>query len=136
MTKLITAMETGMTEASVQQEIIRLEQARCRALVEADIDSLEKLVSDDVVHVHANGKADDKAAYLRMIEKQIRFLDASREKLDVRVYGGLAVATGPLAQTIEMKESSQRIAMHIMTTQVWAQRDGAWQQVSFQATNL
>lgn len=125
-----------MTEASVKQEIIRLEQARCRALVEADIDLLEKLVSDDVVHVHANGKADDKAAYLRMVDKQIRFLDASRERLDVRVYGDLAVATGNLAQTIEMKESSHRIAMHIMTTQVWAKRDGAWQQVSFQATNL
>lgn len=125
-----------MTEGSVQQEIIRLEQARCRALVEADIDSLGKLVSDDVVHVHANGKADDKAAYLHMVEKQIRFLEANRENLDVRVYGELAVATGHLDQTIEMKESAQRIAMHVVTTQVWAQRDGTWQQVSFQATNL
>ena len=125
-----------MTEGLVQQEIVRLEQARCRALVEADIDSLQKLVSDDVVHVHANGKADNKAAYLAMVEKQIRFLTASREKLDVRVYGDLAVATGRLDQAIEMKESAQRIDMHVMTTQVWAQREGGWQQVSFQATNL
>ncbi|HZZ06542.1 nuclear transport factor 2 family protein [Paraburkholderia sp.] len=125
-----------MTEGLVQQEIIRLEQARCRALVEADIDSLQKIVSDDVVHVHANGKADNKAAYLAMVEKQIRFLTASREKLDVRVYGDLAVATGRLDQAIEMKESAQRIDMHVMTTQVWAHREGGWQQVSFQATNL
>ncbi|WP_168787341.1 nuclear transport factor 2 family protein [Paraburkholderia aromaticivorans] len=125
-----------MNEANVQQEIIRLEQARCRALVEADIDSLQKLVSDDVVHVHANGKKDNKVAYLLMVEKQIRFLEASRQALDVRVYGELAVATGHLHQTIEMKESAQRIVMHVMTTQVWAQRKGAWQQVSFQATNL
>ncbi|WGS55136.1 nuclear transport factor 2 family protein (plasmid) [Paraburkholderia sp. D15] len=125
-----------MTEGSIQQEIVRLEQARCRALVEADIDSLDKLVAEDVVHVHANGNADDKAAYLRMVEKNIRFLDASREKLDVRVYGEFAVATGALNQTIEMKESAQRIVLHVMTTQVWARRAGAWQQVSFQATNL
>jgi ketosteroid isomerase-like protein len=125
-----------MTEELVQQEIVRLEQARCRALVEADIDSLQKLVSDDVVHVHANGKTDNKAGYLAMVEKQIRFLAASREKLDVRVYGDLAVATGRLDQAIEMKESAQRIDMHVMTTQVWAQREGGWQQVSFQATNL
>jgi ketosteroid isomerase-like protein len=125
-----------MTEQSVEQEIIRLEQARCRALVDADIDLLKKLVSDDVVHVHANGNADDKATYLRMVEKQIRFLEATRERLDVRVYGEIAIATGRLDQTIEMTESAQRIAMHVMTTQVWAQREGAWQQVSFQATNL
>ena len=125
-----------MNEANVQQEIVRLEQARCRALVEAHIDSLQKLVSDDVVHVHANGKADNKTAYLRMVQEQIRFLEASRVALEVRVYGGVAVATGRLDQTIEMMESAQRIHMHVMTTQVWAQREGRWQQVSFHATNL
>jgi ketosteroid isomerase-like protein len=136
MTKLITAMETGMTEASVQQEIIRLEQARCRALVEADIDSLEKLVSDDVVHVHANGKADDRRAYLAMVGSQIRFLEAGRERLDVRVYGDTAIATGRLDQTIVIKESGQRVDMRVMTTQVWVRRGERWQQASFQATNL
>jgi hypothetical protein len=35
-----------------------------------------------------------------------------------------------------MKESAQPIVTHVMTTQAWAQRAGAWQQVSFQATNL
>jgi len=125
-----------MTEAKVQQEIIRLEQARCRALVEANIDSLQKLVSDDVVHVHANGKTDDKQAYLAMVGKQIRFLEAGREAFDVRVYGNTAIATGRLDQVIEMKQTAKRIDMHVMTTQVWVQRDGAWQQVSFHATNL
>ncbi|HZZ13243.1 MAG TPA: nuclear transport factor 2 family protein [Paraburkholderia sp.] len=125
-----------MNEANVQQEIVRLEQARCRALVAADMDSLKQLVSDDVVHVHANGKTDDKQAYLAMVDGQIRFLEASREALDVRVYGDTAIATGRLDQVIEMKQTAQRIDMHVMTTQVWAQRGGAWQQVSFQATNL
>jgi hypothetical protein len=59
-----------MNEADVKQKIILLEQARCRALVEADIDSLETLVSDDVVHVHANGKAANKTAYLLMVESR------------------------------------------------------------------
>lgn len=125
-----------MTEASVQQEIIRLEQARCRALVEADIDSLEKLVSDDVVHVHANGKADDRQAYLAMVGSQIRFLEAGRKELDVRVYGDTAIATGRLDQTIVINESGQRVDMRVMTTQVWVRRGNSWQQASFQATNL
>ncbi|NMM04298.1 nuclear transport factor 2 family protein [Paraburkholderia sp. RP-4-7] len=125
-----------MNEAEVQREIVRLEQARCRALVEADIDSLQKLVSDDVVHVHANGKTDDRHAYLAMVDGQIRFLEANREALDVRVYGDTAIATGRLDQVIEIKQTAQRIDMHVMTTQVWVQRGGAWQQVTFQATNV
>lgn len=124
------------TEEIARDEVTGLEAARCRALVAADIVALERIVADDVVHVHANGKADDKAAYLAMVKGAIRFLSAQREGLDVRVYDGLAVATGPLKQTIEVSATGQRTDMHVMTTQVWRRQDGSWQQVSFQATNL
>jgi ketosteroid isomerase-like protein len=129
-------VEAAMTERSIQDEIARLEQARCRALVEGDFDTLGKIVAEDVVHIHANGHADDKAAYLKMMAQQIRFLDAARTELAVRVYGDVAVATGPLSQSIEMCATGQRIDMRIMTTQVWIRRHNNWQQASFQATNL
>lgn len=127
---------TTSNENQVESEIIGLEALRCRALVEADLDVLERLVSDDVVHVHANGKADDKAAYLEMVRGQIRFVAAAREHLNVRVYDQVAVATGPLRQSIEMTATGQRVDMHIMTTQVWRRHENTWRQVSFQATNL
>jgi len=123
-------------ESLIRNEITELEAARCRALVEQDIGMLERLVADDVVHVHANGKADDKAAYIDMVRGQIRFLAAEREQLDVRIYDGVAISTGPLRQSIEMTATGQRIDMHIMTTQVWREQAGSWRQVSFQATNL
>ncbi|CAM2156494.1 Nuclear transport factor 2 family protein [Pararobbsia alpina] len=125
-----------MTDTSIENEIVALENERCRALVDGDIDTLERLVADDVVHVHANGKADDKRAYLQMIQSQLRFIEAARSALSVRVYHDVAVATGPLRQTIEMNATGHRLDMYIMTTQVWRQQDGKWRQVSFQATNL
>jgi ketosteroid isomerase-like protein len=125
-----------MTDISIQKEITALENARCRALVDGDFDTVDRLVADDVVHVHANGKADDKRAYLQMIRSQLRFIEAARGELSVRVYRDMAVATGPLRQTIEMNDTRQRVDMHIMTTQVWRQQDGVWRQVSFQATSL
>lgn len=123
-------------EQQIRAEIVALEAARCRALVEADLDTLERLVSDDVVHVHANGTADSKSAYIDMVRGQIRFLAAQRERLDVRVYDRVAIATGPLRQSIEMTATGLRVDMHIMTTQVWRNHAGSWRQVSFQATNL
>ncbi|QBQ98745.1 nuclear transport factor 2 family protein [Paraburkholderia pallida] len=123
-------------DVRVADEIARLERARCRALVEADLATLGELVADDVVHVHANGKTDDKPTYLAAVSTQIRFLSATREGLDVRVYGDIAVATGPLRQSIELMPAGQRMEMSIMTTQVWRRQMNAWQQVSFQATNL
>jgi ketosteroid isomerase-like protein len=125
-----------INEVSIHEEIARLEAMRCRALVEPDFDLLDQLVSDDVVHVHATGHADDKRSYLGMVQDKIRFLSVTRERLDVRVYDALAVATGPLRQSIELRATGERIEMHVMTTQVWRQQGGYWRQVSFQATNL
>ena len=71
-----------------------------------------------------------------MVRGQIRFLTVARERLDVRVYDALAVATGALRQSIEISATGERVDMHVMTTQVWRHRDGNWRQVSFQATNL
>jgi ketosteroid isomerase-like protein len=127
---------TTMNETSIQGEIRRLEASRCLALVEVNLDTLDDLVADDVVHVHANGKTDDKAAYLAMVRGQIRFLTAVRERLDVQVYGDMAVATGTLRQSIEMAATGERVDMHIVTTQVWRRHAGTWKQVSFHATNL
>ncbi|WP_250517902.1 nuclear transport factor 2 family protein [Caballeronia sp. INDeC2] len=124
-----------MNQKTIERQIIELEQARCRALVESDIATLQQLVADDLVHVHANGKADDKTAYLIAVREQIRFLEVRRDGLQIRAYGNVAVATGLLDQVIEMKETGQRIDMHVTTTQVWVRHSDSWQQTSFQATN-
>lgn len=120
---------------AVAAEIARLENERCRALVAADLDALDGLVADDVIHIHANGKVDDKPAYLALVRDQIAFLEASREGLAVRVQGDMAVAVGRLLQSIEMRATGERIDMDVMTTQAWRRDDGGWRQVTFQATN-
>ena len=128
-------MSNEMLNHSAQSEIVVLEQARCRALVGADLDELKRIVSDDLVHVHANGHIDDHDAYLGAVLGKIRFLDVQRRELHVRIYGDLALATGPLDQTIELAQTGQRIDMHIVTTQVWRKEGGSWRQISYQATN-
>lgn len=129
-------VESRAQMSAVHNVIAGLENARCRALVDADFETLDRLFSDDLVHVHGNGKVDDKASYMKMMRGQVRFLKAERDRLDVRVYGGIAVATGPLHQSIEMIGTGQRVDMYIMTTQIWRRNDRSWKQVSFQATNL
>lgn len=136
MTKTIAAFDTQHAENTARAALIELETARCRALEAADLDALDRLLADDIVHVHANGKADDKATYLALVKGGIRFVSVERERLDVRVYDGLAVATGPLKQSIEATATGQRTDMHVMTTQVWRRQGETWRQVSFQATHL
>ncbi|MBP0638812.1 nuclear transport factor 2 family protein [Cupriavidus sp. AcVe19-6a] len=131
----MNAIDRSLDPDAVAAEIARLENERCRALVAADVDALDALVADDVIHIHANGKVDDKPAYLAIVRSQITFLSAQREGLEVRVQGDMAVAVGRLLQSIEMRETGQRIEMDVMTTQAWRREAGRWRQVTFQATN-
>jgi ketosteroid isomerase-like protein len=133
---LATRDRENKDSIALEQDIVALEETRCRALVAGDLEALGKLISDDVQHIHATGKVDDKAAYLDMVGKHIRFLEASRQNLDVRIYGDVAIATGRLEQTIEFKQTTERLAMKVMTTQVWVRRATTWEQASFQATNI
>lgn len=123
-----------MLPDTVTQQIIDLENARCCALVDADLARLDALFDDDLVYIHSTGQIDDKSTYLALVENAITFLRAERHNLEVQVRGDVAVATGRLRQTIEFRATAERREMNVITTQVWRRRGDGWR-LSFQATN-
>ncbi|SDO06323.1 nuclear transport factor 2 family protein [Pseudomonas jinjuensis] len=124
-----------MHAEAIEQEILRLEDERCRALVRRDLPALAALMDERLVHVHATGKVDDKAQYLEMVERQIDFLSVERGDMRVRVHGDTAIASGRLEQTIVLRESGEERLMKAYATQVWVRGEGGWRQCAFQATN-
>jgi ketosteroid isomerase-like protein len=125
-----------MHAEAIQQEILRLESERCRALVQRDLQTLAALMDDALVHVHAIGKVDDKEQYLEMVARHIDFLSVERSDMRVRVFGDTAIASGRLEQAIVLRESGEERLMKAYTTQVWLRGEDGWRQCAFQATNL
>lgn len=124
-----------MQHEAIKQEIRRLEDERCRALVQRDLPALAAMMNDDLVHIHATGKVDDKHQYLEMVSHHIDFLSVERADIDVRVYGDTAIASGRLVQTIVLRESGETRLMKAFATQVWVNGENGWRQCTFQATN-
>jgi ketosteroid isomerase-like protein len=120
----------------VETTIRQYEDERSRALVEADYAALADLVSDDLVHIHATGAVEGKKAYIEGLEAKLEFLSVVRPGLDVRVYGNIAVATGPLDQSVRVKGPGVTVDMKAIVTQVWRLDGGRWRICSFQATNI
>ena len=46
------------------EELLCLEQERCRAVSAGDVDALGRLLTDDLTHTHVTGRTEGKAAYL------------------------------------------------------------------------
>ncbi len=133
---------TTSTDFDALKKIItQREQQRCQALVNNDMDALGALIPQDLVHIHANGLVENRAAYLKTVSEHLEFIAVKRASLEISAASAandVAVATGELLQTIRVKASGQKIDMRIMTTQVWMRNtvESEWQQSLFQATNI
>ena len=117
-------------------EVKQTEQARCQALLTEDWQSLRALLSDDLVHIHANGSMDDKESYLRGVSAQALFLKIERENLLVRIHGTTAIVTGHISQNLRLKADDRVVAFSGLVTQVWVLQNQSWRQTSFHAVHL
>ena len=119
-------MANGAKDAAAD-EVLELERARCAAISKQDWDALSALLADDLTHTHITGVTQDKAAYLAHVQKNPRRVE--RRDLKVRIYGDVAVVTGPQVNLLESDGGMTEVA--IESLQVWTRRDGTWRVVAF-----
>jgi ketosteroid isomerase-like protein len=120
----------------IADQIKALEDERIRALIAADYATLAAMLADDLVHIHANGSIEDKAAYLAAIEAKLDFLKIERPSFKVRSFGSIAVSTGTMDQTVRVKGPGMVVEMQAAVTQVWVRSGDDWLLTSFQATRI
>lgn len=116
--------------------VLDAERRRGEALVARDFAALRRIVAPDVRHTHTRGVTDDFDSYFRFVENELAFLAASRGKLDVRLIGDVAVMQGTMKNLVLPRGRSQPLETAAQVLQVWQWRDGRWQMIAFQSTNL
>ena len=108
-------------------QIQAAEARRCALLMAGDAETLETMLADSLVHVHLNGRVDDKPGYLAGFRGKYRFHDVARGPLNIRVWGDSAVSVGPLTQRLEVLDTGQTMEVRAITTQSWQRgADGRW----------
>jgi len=118
-------------EHTPEQEVIRLERERCRAISSGEIAALERLLGDDLTHTHTSGKKDDKASYLALVKGSNRKTTRG-DDLRVRLYGDVAVMTGTQCNEFPPSEPGgepRRVELQVL--QVWVNDGDSWKQVAF-----
>jgi uncharacterized protein DUF4440 len=74
--------------------------------VSSDWATLEAILADDLVHIHADDLVQDKVEYLHTVRTRILFLRVDRVSLAIRTFGNFVVATGEISQLIRLRDSS------------------------------
>lgn len=117
------------------QKIIDLDKKRMDAMCHKDIATLNALLADDLVYTHSSARLDTKQSLIRGMESGTTVYTAV-EPSDVKAQdlGDAVVLTG--AARISVVANGKPINFGVRFTDVYANKGGQWQMVSWQSTRL
>lgn len=123
-------------DASTAAALRAVEERRLRALCDGDVDALDDLFDESLVHIHAPGLTHSKQQLLEHVATRRPYLGTDRGELNIRLVGDVAIMTGALVNRLRTKEGGERVLGGV-ATQVLVRADDAalgWRFVSFQMT--
>ena len=118
------------------EQVLALETIRVRALLDADLATLDRITAQDYVHVESNGRRRSKAEFLDGLARpDYRFETFVIDENHVQLVGPVAIVTGRYHNAIRTREGL-RPAKYARHLRVYVKQGGSWQNVAHQATEI
>lgn len=103
--------------------------------LKADVAGLDKLLADDWLLTHSDGRVQDKQDYLQELSSRSRSNQAiENEGVSIRRYGETAVVTGTSVQA--GTSNGVPWSGRFRYTRVWILREGHWQMVASHSSRI
>jgi ketosteroid isomerase-like protein len=116
-------------------KVIALDKQRMDAMAKKDIATLNKLIGDDLIYTHSSARLDTKASLIGNMETGKTVYSAVVPS-DVKAQdcGDTVVLTG--VARISVHSGGNAMNFGVRFTDVWANKGGQWQMVTWQSTKL
>jgi ketosteroid isomerase-like protein len=121
--------------ASVEQELIKLENDWNNASVKRDVAALGKILADDWTAIDADGAVETKAQSLANLKSgEDAYTSAVADEMKVCVYGDAAVVLG--RNTVKEQYKGKDISGQYRFIDTWIKKAGRWQCVASAWTKI
>jgi hypothetical protein len=118
-----------------ESEVRLAERQRFDAMMKQDVAALDTLLDDDLTYVHTSGELQSRDEFLDMIGKRALVYESiAPSEVHVRIYDGLAVATGRSQQRVRNAAGLSSFAIRF--TEVYVRREQRWLLTAWEATRL
>jgi hypothetical protein len=124
-----------MSDPEDVRAVLAAEDRRYRAMLDADLATLDEVCADELSYAHSSGARDTKAEYLGKIESgyyDYQRIDHPVERVDV--LGNSAVVIGRMTADLTVQGTQKTIAN--LALAVWTKDTGEWQLVAYASTPL
>jgi len=116
-------------------KIIALDKARMDAMAKKDIAALGDIIADDLIYTHSSARMDTKASLIgNMQSGSTVYTSVVPSDVVAQDLGDSVVLTGIAA--ISVMSGGKPNSFKVRFTDVYANRGGRWQMVTWQSTKL
>jgi ketosteroid isomerase-like protein len=120
------SQNTAPSEASIQQEVLKVEAARDEAMQKGDMAVLNRIYADNIVIINTRGRLLTKAQRLADFQSgDLRFLSFDQGDYAFHIYGDTVVLTGRANSVVQFHGKVNRIPRTFTLTYV--KQNGEWQ---------
>ena len=125
-----------MAESNDIREIIKaLDRERMGAMVAGDLETLGRILADDMTYVHTSAAVDTKSSIMESIGNgNLNYQKMAARNVLVRACGDAAVVTGEA--DVEVTSGGNDLIFSLRFTDVYVNGDAGWQMVAWQSTRL
>jgi hypothetical protein len=111
-----------------KQEVLNAQSSRISAIIDADIDKLNDLLTNDLTYAHTTGWTETKTGYLETIKSgRINYISFVPKDVEIRIYGETAVLTGKVDANLGRTDFTIRFL------EVQRKVDGIWKLTAWQS---
>jgi ketosteroid isomerase-like protein len=115
--------------------IIELDNKRMTAMGQKDVAALNELLSDDLVYTHSSARQDTKQSLIAAMESgKTVYTSVVPSEVKAQDCGDAVVLTG--VARISVLSGGKPNAFGVRFTDVYANKGGRWQMVTWQSTRL
>jgi ketosteroid isomerase-like protein len=127
--------QEGSDMAGNGQMIIDLDRKRMTAMAEKDLKTLNDLISDDLVYTHSSARLDTKQSLIGNMEAgSTVYTSVVPSNVKAQELGDTVVLTGECK--ISVNANGRPNSFGVRFTDVYANKGGKWQMVTWQSTRL
>ncbi|KAF1714969.1 hypothetical protein CSC74_15160 [Pseudoxanthomonas yeongjuensis] len=118
-----------------KQALLAIDASWNSLRLESDVEGLERLLGDDWLLTHSDGRVQDKAGYLKELSSRTRANQAiGNQDVEVRLHGDTAVVTGTSVQA--GTSNGQPWSGRFRFTRTWIRRDGEWRMLASHSSRI
>jgi hypothetical protein len=130
----LTTAKAQMT-GGAEKEIRDLEAQRFHAMEMGDVETLDRIISDDLIYTHANGLRQPKFDVIGVLgSSDMKYESITPYDVRVRIYNDTAIVAGRAA--IRIKAHGERESFEICYLDVYVKQEGRWQMVAWQSSRI